>query len=114
MLGIVVVRRADIPISGPVLFHRFDKPVRRSINPRSITSNPVPRNIIMQRFRQYHGDLPGTVPMMILPNGSIPEAERMGSIWAMPASWPGRAKTRHKNKVLAEFVPTMPIPAINP
>ena len=40
---------------------------------------------MMHRFLPMSWRSPLTVPMMTVPTGSIPDAERMGSMWAMPA-----------------------------
>ena len=81
MLGMVVVKRADIPISEASCSSMASMNSSAEVStPRSITTNPAPRSIMMHRFLPMSWRSPLTVPMMTLPRGSTPEAERMGSM----------------------------------
>ena len=84
--------------------------------PRSCTTKPAPRNIMMHRFFPISCRSPLTVPITATPIGSIPEAERIGSICAMPA-FIARAQARTsgtKIKFSRNFMPTIAMPAIKP
>ena len=116
MFGMVVVSRADMPrigarCSSSAAMNSFSE----VSTPRSITSKPAPESIMMQRFFPMSCRSPFTVPMITVPAGSTPEAERIGSIWAIPA-FMARAQASTsgtKMKFSRNLIPTMPIPAIS-
>ena len=57
-----------------------------------------------------------TVPMMTVSMGSTPAADRIGSIWAMPAfiARAHASTSGTKMKFSRNLMPTMPMPAISP
>ena len=117
MFGIVVVSSADMPMIGASCSSSAAMNSSSEVStPRSTTSKPAPESIMMQRFLPISWRSPLTVPMMTVPMGSTPEADRIGSMWAMPAfiARAHASTSGTKMKFSRNLMPTMPMPAMSP